>query len=78
MDLIDDAQAREAQFLHERIAEQRLTARLDAPGNKLCVDCACKIPPARRRALPSAVRCVECQQWTERRTNTKNNNRRAA
>lgn len=66
MDLVDDAQARQDAFLADRIADQARTARLDAPGRELCEDCSAEIPPARRAALPSATRCVECQAWAER------------
>jgi phage/conjugal plasmid C-4 type zinc finger TraR family protein len=65
-DLIDDAQTRQAEFNEMRIEEQARAAQLDAPGNERCADCHEPIPPARRRALPSAHRCVECQAFFER------------
>ncbi len=32
----------------------------------MCLDCGDEIEPARRRANPAAVRCVECQSKKER------------
>ena len=32
-----------------------------------CAICGDEIPPARIKALPSATRCVNCQQLAERR-----------
>jgi phage/conjugal plasmid C-4 type zinc finger TraR family protein len=66
MDTIDDAQEREAAYLAERLERQARAAKLDARGNELCADCAEPIPEERRRALPSAQRCVPCQAWAER------------
>lgn len=31
------------------------------PAGVDCIDCGVPIPPARRRAMPAARRCVECQ-----------------
>lgn len=66
MDQADIAADREAVFLDERLQEQRRAAALDAPGNSLCADCCEPIPLERRRALPSAIRCIGCQAWAER------------
>jgi len=65
-DLADRAVEREQEFLADRLREQQIAAALDAPGNELCADCGEEIPGERRRALPSAIRCVECQAWVER------------
>lgn len=43
-----------------------ISAELAAPGNEDCEDCGEAIPAARRQALPSARRCVGCQQIFER------------
>lgn len=67
MDAADVAQEIEAVYLGNRLAEQRRRAALDVPGAKVCADCAEPIPEARRRALPSAIRCVNCQEWVEQR-----------
>nr|WP_236783871.1 TraR/DksA C4-type zinc finger protein [Azospirillum humicireducens] len=40
--------------------------RLMQAGSVLCIDCDTAIPPARRAALPSATRCVDCQEKHER------------
>ncbi|WP_431511629.1 TraR/DksA family transcriptional regulator [Variovorax sp. DAIF25] len=37
------------------------------PGRDDCEDCGEDIPPARRVAAPSAIRCVACQALHERR-----------
>lgn len=49
----------------DRLREQQIAAALDAPGNDLCLDCGEEIPETRRRAMPSAIRCIECQAWVE-------------
>lgn len=66
MDEIDQAQRREAAYIAEQLDRQRSSAALDAPGNELCADCGEPIPEQRRRALPSAIRCVDCQAFAER------------
>ncbi len=42
-------------------------ARLQGQGAEECEECGIEIPVARRKAYPSAVRCVECQSLRERR-----------
>lgn len=66
MDAADYAQDREAEFLADHLAAQRRAARLEAAGADRCADCDDEIPAARRAALPSAMRCVNCQAWAER------------
>jgi phage/conjugal plasmid C-4 type zinc finger TraR family protein len=45
----------------------RVRAALSAPsGVTECEDCFSDIPPARRAAMPSAVRCAACQGIYER------------
>lgn len=66
MDEADAAQEREASYLADRLAAQRRAAALELPGNSLCADCHEEIPPERRIAMPSAIRCVACQAWAER------------
>lgn len=66
MDTIDHAQDREAAYIAEQLERQARAAKLDAPGNEICADCAEPIPEERRRAMPSAHRCVQCQAWAER------------
>ncbi len=62
MDTADRAQGdREAE-----LAAQSHKAALEAPGAELCADCREPIPEERRRALPSAVRCISCQAFAER------------
>jgi len=47
-------------------------ARLAAGRYGVCAGCAEPIPVARLRALPFAVRCLPCQERTERATGTRN------
>lgn len=72
MDAADRAQQEVDVELAEHLARQQRAAALDAPGNSVCADCNEPIPLARRRALPSAIRCINCQAWFER---LKNNNK---
>lgn len=65
MDSIDRAQDRDAEFTEERLAAQREAAALERAGTRECADCGIEIPEERRRALPSAIRCIECQGWAE-------------
>ena len=74
MDAVDRAQEIEAEKLGEALERQARAAALDAPGNTLCADCHEPIPPERRLALPSAVRCVNCQAFAERVKKIKENN----
>lgn len=65
-DIADDALAREEAELAELLEKQKRAAGLEEMGNETCSDCGEPIPEERRRALPSATRCVDCQAWTER------------
>nr|WP_246432859.1 TraR/DksA C4-type zinc finger protein [Rhodopseudomonas rhenobacensis] len=58
----------EAQLLEEseRTASiERVGARLAGRGSIFCQACGEEIEPARRKALPSATRCRDCQQRRE-------------
>lgn len=66
MDTVDHAQDHEAAYLAEQLDKHTRAAKLDVPGNEICADCGEPIPEERRRALPSAHRCVPCQAWAER------------
>ena len=56
----------------QRIEEEREAAiaasraALMANGTIECVDCGCTISIARKRVYPSARRCLECQEFTEK------------
>jgi RNA polymerase-binding transcription factor DksA len=61
--MMDDAD--HAGFLEE--AEKRngifhATAPLRRQGSEFCIDCGDRIMKARRKALPSAERCIECEE----------------
>lgn len=44
-------------------------AALKAKGCAECVECGEDIPAARRAALPSATRCIDCQEQHEKEKN---------
>ena len=44
----------------------RIRDGLAQEGEEVCVECDEPIPEARRRALPSAERCIACQTRHER------------
>jgi len=65
-DVVDRAQIVEEDQLAELVERQRRAAALDKPGSRECIDCGDQIPRERRRALPSATRCIGCQDEAER------------
>ncbi len=64
-DEIDVAQERDQCFRERAIASAR--AGVAGEGSEDCEDCGAPIDTARRRAMPSATRCVGCQESAERR-----------
>jgi phage/conjugal plasmid C-4 type zinc finger TraR family protein len=64
MDQLDEAQALEERERNECI--ERAAAQLKTVGAIHCVVCGEEIEPERRRAMPSATRCTECQDRRER------------
>lgn len=71
MDEIDHAQE-----LDENFRAQALRAHFKKKKSPFikgedvnCIDCGEEIEPARRKAKPDAVRCVDCQGKWERRRN---------
>jgi len=74
MDEIDQAQANDELFrqsaLSAHFAVRRLNGgpdAIDPPLSRPCCDCGEEIESARLKALPCAVRCVDCQGKKERR-----------
>lgn len=67
-DVMDRAQEREREWLHDQLAHQAVrAARQRSPAPVLdCEDCGEPIPAARRQALPGVRRCVGCQTALER------------
>ena len=56
--------------IEDTIADGVLNARARLPGGEgadHCVECGGEIPEARRRALPGAHTCIECQGGRDRR-----------
>lgn len=43
-------------------------------GTNECVDCGCSIEPSRKKAMPSATRCIDCQSDFERQKKCGGNN----
>lgn len=62
--MIELAEARVAREVDVGVAGIR--GELAAPGTIECFDCGAEISAARRRALPSAIRCLDCQESFER------------
>jgi len=70
MDIIDRAQEndREMQKAIDDYLKRRRTERAQIRGGiAYCLDCGLDIDPARLKAKPDAVRCVECESKKERR-----------
>ncbi len=63
-DLVDKANAEQEQITNACIAlaRRQLTT---TTANTECIDCGNEIPPQRKQAVPSAVRCVKCQMEHE-------------
>ena len=40
--------------------------QVSGPGSSVCIDCEEDIPEARRKAQPSCVRCIDCQDEFEK------------
>ncbi|MEP9360056.1 DksA/TraR family C4-type zinc finger protein [Sphingomonas sp. KR3-1] len=58
-DQIDDTVADAVQFARARMAS--------GEGDTHCAECGEEIPEARRKALPSARTCVQCQSTRDRK-----------
>lgn len=59
----DDFQAQIEQTIADRLASARI--KLRGAGQKDCDECEQPIPEARRKAVPSAIRCVKCESLFE-------------
>lgn len=56
--------------IEDTVTDGVLTARARMPagvGTDQCVECGDEIPDARRRALPGATTCVQCQSGRDSR-----------
>lgn len=63
-DIVDEATALIEAERDEGI--RRVAAVLAAPGEAECVNCGDDIGASRRAAMPSAVRCISCQERAEK------------
>ena len=67
--------------IDDSITDEVLRARARLPtggGQTHCVECGEEIPEARRRALPGARTCVECQSERDRHRTQAGINRRGS
>lgn len=62
--MIEAAEATVQRETDEEIA--RIRAELAEEGEDFCIDCDDAIDPRRKAAMPSAERCIHCQQAYER------------
>jgi phage/conjugal plasmid C-4 type zinc finger TraR family protein len=69
-DQIDDTVADAVQFARARMAS--------GDGDTHCAECGEEIPEARRRALPAARTCVQCQSERDRKPAFSGFNRRGS
>jgi phage/conjugal plasmid C-4 type zinc finger TraR family protein len=60
-------QAEEFERLQREAAVRRIQNNLAGLGEEFCLGCGDRIDDARRNALPSAKRCVDCQAKVERK-----------
>ena len=66
-DIYDRAQQRDAENLADALAEhQRRAGQVAGPGLSHCADCGDEIHAARRAAMPTARRCIDCQSAHEK------------
>jgi phage/conjugal plasmid C-4 type zinc finger TraR family protein len=59
-------------------ARARLAAAAGGEGETHCVECGEEIPEARRRAMPGARTCVQCQSGRDSRVVSAGINRRGS
>jgi len=67
--------------IEDTVTDGVLTARARLPvgdGSEECVECGANIPEARRRAMPGAVTCVQCQSQRDGRVVSAGINRRGS
>lgn len=64
-DIFDAAQALEQADREAALARFARTLRHMPLGGGVCDDCGDPIPDRRRKALPTARRCIDCQKVSE-------------
>ena len=71
-DAIDRAQ--DIAMMHQEITRQQILQGMARKSSVIpvstcseCIDCGEEINPARRQAMPEAMRCIQCQTDYERR-----------
>lgn len=60
MDQVDDAKRSGEMYLAAALSGRPVYLE-GTKSLKRCIDCGCKIPAARRKAIPGCERCVRCQ-----------------
>jgi DnaK suppressor protein len=72
MDDVDLAQDKQEMFrmqaLRTHFTKQIDEPRYDNEGKRICLRCGTRILQAQLKALPDALRCLECQEKLERRS----------
>lgn len=64
VDVIDKANADYQHWLDKQIEKCRLQANDDVD----CIDCGQLIGKIRKQVVPSAIRCIDCQQMWEQKS----------
>jgi DnaK suppressor protein len=68
VDVFDRAQEND-QLFRELALREHFAGRVKDQEERVmdCIDCGDEIAPARLKALPNAVRCLDCQEIKERK-----------
>jgi DnaK suppressor protein len=68
VDVFDRAQEND-QLFRELALREHFAGRSKGQEERVmdCIDCGDEIAPARLKALPNAVRCLDCQEIKERK-----------
>lgn len=62
-----ESRHRDMAIKHALAKARTLETPCEIAGVRYCVDCCDPIPHKRLKALPHAVRCLDCEQLKERR-----------
>jgi RNA polymerase-binding transcription factor DksA len=54
-------------LFHHQKETDRIAEEMNKPGAIVCIDCNMPIGKERRKAVPWAKRCIECQDLEDRR-----------
>ncbi|SDA39284.1 TraR/DksA C4-type zinc finger protein [Mesorhizobium qingshengii] len=62
-----DRRAEEERAAGIRRVQQAIRAAIDVTASSFC-DCGERIPDARRQAVPTTTRCIDCETFIERQS----------